>query len=105
MNIFKKKKTESKPEFKPVLIEKIIFNVDNFNHWFCDGENNNAIYANSGIFGRIDKLSESHVDDYLDKCFNINPNNPSIFIFSEPLISLKYNLYKNVLNDWKHKQK
>ena len=36
--------------------EYIVFNVSNFNQWFQD-PNNNAVYANRGIYLRIDKLS------------------------------------------------
>lgn len=99
--IWNKSKEKIKEIKKIVLIEKIIFNVDNFNAWFCDDENNNAIYANTGIFGRIDKLSESHIDDYLDKCYNINVENNAAFLFSKPVISLKYELYNNIKQNWK----
>jgi hypothetical protein len=30
-----------------------------------------AVYANTGIFLRLDKLSESHIKDYLEKCYSI----------------------------------
>ena len=49
----------------------IIFNVDNFNNWF-NATDNNAIYAHSGIFLRTDKLSESHIHDYILKCYGID---------------------------------
>lgn len=51
----------------------IIFNVNNFNIWFNDTENR-AVYAHSGIFLRVDKLSQSHVYDYLLKCYGIENN-------------------------------
>lgn len=50
--------------FKKMPSEDIIFDVKNFNKWFNDPENNST-YANSGIFLRLDKLSEDHIDDYL----------------------------------------
>jgi len=51
-------------------IDSIVYNVQNFNLWFCD-VNNNAVYANKGIFLRLDKLSQSHIIDYLDKSYGI----------------------------------
>jgi hypothetical protein len=47
------------------MMSMLFFNVDNFNKWFND-PNNKAVYANTGIFLRLDKLSESH-KDYLEK--------------------------------------
>lgn len=47
-----------------------VFNVDTFNDWFCD-PNNNAVYANKGIFLRVDKLSISQIEDYLEKRWSI----------------------------------
>lgn len=51
-----------------------IFNVDVFNEWFND-KDNGAVYANSGIFLRLDKLSISHIEDYLVKCHGLNLSN------------------------------
>lgn len=52
-------KTPSKEDVqKQVADESVVFNVDNFNTWFCD-PNNNAVYVNKGIFLRVDKLSEA----------------------------------------------
>ena len=48
----------------------IIFNVDNFNAWF-NAPDNGATYAHPGIFLRLDKLSDSHIKDYLEKCYGI----------------------------------
>jgi hypothetical protein len=50
--------------------EYIIFNLDNFNAWF-NAKDNGAIYAHSGIFLRLDKLSVVHVDDYIEKCYGL----------------------------------
>jgi hypothetical protein len=49
----------------------ITCNVENFNNWF-NAKNNNAEYAHSGIFLRLDKLSESHIQDYFLKCYGID---------------------------------
>lgn len=54
----------------------IVLNVQNFNIWFND-KNNNAVYANEGIFLRLDKLSVSHVTDYMEKCYGIKPEEAS----------------------------
>ena len=48
----------------------IIWNIENFNNWF-NNPDNNAVYANPGIFLRTDKLSVSHVLDYMEKCYGI----------------------------------
>lgn len=45
----------------------IVFNVMNFNNWF-NAKDNGAEYAHPGIFLRLDKLSNSHIVDYLKKC-------------------------------------
>lgn len=70
----------------------IMFNVDNFNQWFCD-KNNNAVYANEGIFLRLDKLSLSQIDDYLLKVFNVTK------IDYDKLLDF----YEAIKNDWKQK--
>lgn len=62
--IFQKKVVVSTP------IDSIVYNTSNFNLWFCD-PNNNAVYANKGIFLRLDKLSSSHITDYLVKSYGI----------------------------------
>lgn len=81
---------------EPLPPESVIFNVDNFNEWFCD-PNNNAIYANMGIFLRTDKLSESQIEDYLNKKYGIS--NPA-FLWSEPSSSMISNLYRDIRKDW-----
>lgn len=63
MNLYKKE-----PKFVPR--KYVLFNVETFNTWF-NSPHNNAVYANPGIFLRIDKLSTSHVEDYLIKCHNL----------------------------------
>lgn len=62
-SIFKKKAT-----FVPK--KYVLFNVDTFNEWFNDRDNG-AVYAHSGIYLRLDKLSVSHIEDYLVKCHNL----------------------------------
>lgn len=84
--LISKKKTAS------VAVDEIVYNVDNFNIWFCHKENK-AVYANSGIFLRLDKLSHSHVIDYLQKSFNIE----------NPDYSKVVSLYEDVRKDWLNK--
>ncbi len=72
--------------------EDVIFNVDNFNKWFND-PNNNAVYANPGIFLRLDKLSESHILDYMLKCYGIG---------NEGHWDL-YKFYEEIRKDWMNK--
>ena len=60
-----------KKETKQVApVDTIVYNVDNFNLWFCH-KDNNAVYANLGIYLRLDKLSQSHITDYLIKSYGI----------------------------------
>jgi hypothetical protein len=88
------KKEEPK---RPVLpVEEIIFNVDNFNIWFKHPENN-AVYANEGIFLRTDKLSESHIKDYLLKSYGLINGG---FLFSKPYNEMISDLFRAVQKDW-----
>lgn len=41
-----------------------ILSVDKFNNWFVNNKNP-EIYANEGIYLRLDKLSEGHISDYV----------------------------------------
>ena len=69
----------TKEVIKPFPVpEFIVLNVDNFNTWF-KAKDNNAVYANEGIFLRLDKLSVSHVTDYMEKCYGIKPEEASVF--------------------------
>jgi len=105
MGIFKKigdlfsKKEDTKVK-KEIPDESIVFNVDNFNKWFCD-PNNKAIYANSGIFLRVDKLSESHIEDYLMKCYGIPNYGP--FLWSQPTWEMVSDFYNEIRKDWMNK--
>jgi len=72
-----------------------IFNVDVFNEWFNDKENG-AVYANSGIFLRLDKLSISHIEDYLVKCHGLELSNWDI---DEDV----RNFYEEIRKDWLNK--
>lgn len=86
-----------KPEPKKVIpLEEIIFNVTNFNIWFNHPENG-ATYANSGIFKRTDKLSETHIDEYLAKCYGIENG---AFLFSKPFVEMKSDFLKEIKQDW-----
>ena len=94
----------SKLFVKEIIIEKqcvppeyIVFNVDNFNLWFQD-PSNNAIYANKGIYLRMDKLSQTHITDYLDKCYGIKNN--GAFLWSKSTNEMIYNFYNNITKNW-----
>ncbi len=92
-------KTEEKT--KPALpLEEIIFNVHNFNIWFRH-PNNGAEYANEGIYLRTDKLSESHITDYLRKSYGLING---AFLFSKPYNEMISDLHKAVQKDWKNKR-
>jgi hypothetical protein len=60
-------KYTSKETQTPIPIRKIIklFDVNNFNKWFND-PNNNSTYSHSGIFLRLDKLSQSMIEEYIN---------------------------------------
>jgi hypothetical protein len=94
---FFKKKVETPVE---IPSEDVVFNVDNFNKWFND-PNNNAIYANPGIFLRLDKLSESHITDYMDKCYGIKNGGP--FLWSEPVSEMIREFMYRIREDWRKK--
>lgn len=77
---------------KVCTLDEIMFNVQNFNIWFCH-PNNKAIYANSGIFLRLDKLSQSQIKDYLNKSYGVKEyDNYKIQEFE-----------KQIREDWKNK--
>lgn len=93
------KKEEPRKQVLPV--EEIVFNVDNFNIWFRHPDNK-AVYANEGIFLRTDKLSESHVEDYLLKSYGIKNG---AFVFSKPYREMVSDLFKAVQKDWMARKK
>jgi hypothetical protein len=88
LDFFKKEKINVE-----IPSEDVIFNVDNFNKWFNDA-NNNAVYANPGIFLRLDKLSESHILDYMLKCYGIE---------NEGHWNNIHNFYEEIRKDWMNK--
>ena len=90
----------SDPE-KVIPLEEIIFNVDNFNIWFCH-PNNGATYSNKGIFLRLDKLSSSQIDEYLLKSYGITKDEPG---FSKHIHELIYEFEQNIRIDWLNKLK
>ncbi len=89
-------KKEDKTPKRVIPLEEIIFNVTNFNIWFNHPENG-ATYANSGIFKRTDKLSETHIDEYLAKCYGIENG---AFLFSKPFVEMKSDFLKEIKQDW-----
>ena len=90
---FKKKKEEVKRVIPP---QDIIFNVNNFNIWFCS-EDNGATYAHKGVFLRLDKLSQSHIDDYLLKCYGISNYT---FLGDRPTHEIFSDFEKAIREDW-----
>jgi FtsH-binding integral membrane protein len=58
---------------KPVITfdHDEVFNVERFNQWW-NNEANGATYAHSGIYLRLDKLSLSHVTEYLYKAHGLS---------------------------------
>lgn len=90
------KKEEKQQEQKFVPKSYVLFNVDTFNTWFND-KDNGAEYAHSGIFLRLDKLSENHLIDYFKKCHNID----NIFDFYSH--DNVYFFMEGIKNDWRNK--
>lgn len=100
MNLFKRILGNNEPVKKQVIpLEEIIFSVDNFNIWFLHPKNG-AVYANPGIYLRLDKLSQSHISDYLEKCYRIE--NPA-FLFSRPANEMISDFEKKIRQDWSQK--
>ena len=98
--LIKRNDKQEKPSPKrPLPPEGIIFSVDNFNIWFNSPENG-ATYANPGIFKRTDKLSESHVDEYLKNCYGLENG---AFLFSKPFSEMKSDLLKDITKNWSNK--
>ena len=84
---------------KVIPSEDVVFNVDNFNKWFND-PNNNAVYANPGILLRTDKLSESQILDYIEKfwgkdTFNVYSKSDKHYLI--------YAFYTQILYNWRNK--
>ncbi len=77
--------------------EYIVFNVDNFNAWF-NAKDNNAIYAHSGIFLRLDKLGEDQIIDYIDKCYGIRSG--GAFMWSKPVNTMVSEFHKEIRKNW-----
>ena len=77
-----------------VVYEIDILNVNKFNEWFCN-KDNNAVYAHEGIFLRLDKLSLSHIDDYLLKAHKLEKHDFEYDKLQDFLDSIK--------KDWKEK--
>ncbi len=98
----------SKPEVDileevPVdMTNDAIFSVDTFNEWFNDPENG-AVYANSGIFLRIDKLSMGQIEDYMDKRWGID--NKSSLYDNSSLYLLMLQFKEDIAIDWRKKSK
>lgn len=84
-SIFKKE-----PKFVPK--KYVLFNVNTFNEWFND-KDNGAKYTNSGFFLRTDKLSISHIEEYLVKCHGLKLSD---FDFNKEIVGF----YSSVCKDW-----
>lgn len=89
---FLKRKEIVKPFPVP---EYIVFNVDNFNKWFV-APDNGAVYANKGIFLRLDKLGESHVTDYIEKCYGLAGG----FLWTKPTSTMIREFHEAIRKDW-----
>lgn len=91
-----KRKVQDRPFLVP---EYIVFNVENFNNWF-NAKDNNAVYAHPGIFLRIDKLSESCIEDYIEKCYGLKGR----FLWSKHTYEMYSEFYNEIRKDWMKKK-
>lgn len=98
INLFKKKEVEIKEPIHGADDVNFVFDVENFNEWFCD-PNNGAVYANKGIFLRIDILSHSHIKEYLLNRFNL----VSVEKFESDADKLISYFYNEIRTDWMKK--
>lgn len=55
---------ETLQKYYDLIRYKGLLDVDNFNKWF-NSPKPSEIYAHSGIFGRLDKLSSDHIVHYI----------------------------------------
>ena len=74
-----------------------ILNVDDFNEWFNNNKDK-EIYAHPGIFLRLDKLSQHHIQDFISVKSN-GVINYEYFV-EQKLIDFKEEIYK----DWLEKK-
>ena len=84
-----------KESIKFIPKKYVIFNIDTFNKWFND-KDNNAVYSHSGVFLRTDKLSISQIKDYLIKCHGLTLSEWDI---DEDV----RNFYEEIRKDWMDK--
>lgn len=71
---------KKKPKVVRKLIPSIVWDINNFNRWFCE-KYNGATYAHRGIWGRTDKLSWNHITEYLEIVYGLSPKDvPEISI-------------------------
>jgi len=99
INIYKKIKIVDDKMWSYIATPcETIFNVTNFNNWFCD-PNNNAVYAHSGIYGRCDKLSIAHIEDYMLKCYGINDKDKTL-CHGHSKQQLIDDFYQDIRKDW-----
>lgn len=82
-----------KKQSKHIIKKYVLFNVDIFNKWFCDKQND-AVYAHEGIFLRLDKLGKVHIADYLLKCHNFELSD------NEDISNEINNFYEEIRKDW-----
>ena len=76
-----------------------LFTVVKFNEWFNEPDNG-ALYAHSGIFLRLDKLSDSQFFDYFESYDGIYDGED--FSYTEHYKKFT-ELKDNVRNDWSDK--
>ena len=93
-------KKEQEERKKLLALEAKVFNVESFNTWFNDPKNG-ATYAHSGIFLRVDKLSESHIQEYMEKVHKIKNFGP--FMWTQPTRYMVSQFLKEIQKDWKKK--
>ena len=91
-------KETNKSDDNQSVEEDEVYSVDKFNEWFNDKDNGS--YANSGIFLRLDKLSDSMFEDY----FKSNGIEDAIGRMSQDGYEKFRAFEKSVREDWVKKK-
>ena len=83
-----------------LLTNPYIVDVNNFNSWFCSDKPSD-IYANKGIFLRLDKLSQHHIVDYIFSLTNDLTKEETEELYCS--VNLFNNFEKLIRSDWNMK--
>jgi len=100
-----RKEAEAKANAKQALLDNPkLTDVDAFNDWFCDDTKGGGVYANSGIFLRLDKLSTYHIEHYVHSLTDVlTLGEVEDFVNGDDFTT--FGLFEHAIrDDWKHKK-